>query len=151
MSTEMNEAMARLWLLAVIARGQLALTDEIFHPHHVIHDPDSPPGGWARGPEGVRLVATMFGGTFEQWDITIDNQIAEHDHVATRWSAEVTHTGALLGIRGSGKRVKITGVNIARFVGGKIIETWFNVDMLSLLRQIAPDSEGQTGPSASVR
>ncbi len=30
----------------------------------------------------------------------------------------------------------VTGVNVARFAEGKIVESWFNFDMLSLLQQI---------------
>ena len=42
----------------------------------------------------------------------------------------------LQGIPASGQTVRVTGVNVARFVDGKIAESWFNFDMLSLLQQI---------------
>jgi hypothetical protein len=48
----------------------------------------------------------------------------------------VTHTAPLLGAPPSGRRATVTGANIARFANGKIVESWFNFDMLTLLQQI---------------
>lgn len=136
MSTEQNKATARRWFLDIIAQGQLAIVDEIFAANHVIHDPHAPPSGWPNGPEGLKMVVTGFGGSFTNWNITIDDQIAEGDKVVTRWTASATHTGPLQGMLPTGNTVRVTGVNVARFAGSKIAESWFNFDMLSLLQQI---------------
>ena len=113
----------------------MAVADEIFAANHVIHDPHAPPGGWPNGPE-PKAVATVFGGGFSGWNITLEDQIAEGDKVATRWAASATHTGPLMGMPPTGKKVRVTGVNVARFAAGKIAESWFNFDMLTLLRQV---------------
>jgi hypothetical protein len=136
MSTEQNKVTAARWFRDIIAKGQLTVADEIFAANHVIHDPHAPPGGWPNGPQGLKMVATVFGGGFRDWNITLDDQIAEGDRVATRWTASATHSGPLMGMPPTGKVVKVTGVNVARFAGGKIAESWFNFDMLSLLQQI---------------
>ena len=136
MSTEQNKATARRWFLDIIAQGQLAVADEIFAANHIIHDPHAPPGGWPNGPEGLKMVASVFGGGFRDWNITIDDQIAEGAKVATRWTASATHTGALMGMPPTGKVVRVTGVNVTRFAEGKIAETWSNFDMLTLLQQV---------------
>jgi predicted ester cyclase len=36
----------------------------------------------------------------------------------------------------TGKTVRVTGANVARLSEGKIVESWFNFDMLTLLRQL---------------
>ncbi|MSP14677.1 MAG: ester cyclase [Chloroflexi bacterium] len=136
MSTEQNKATARRWFLDIITQGQLAVADEIFAANHIIHDPHAPPGGWPNGPEGLKMVASVFGGGFSGWNITIADQIAEGDRVATRWIASATHTGPLMGMPPTGKAVRVTGVNVTRFAEGKIVESWFNFDMLSLLQQV---------------
>ena len=136
MSTEQNKATARRWFLDIITQGQLAVADEIFAANHIIHDPHAPPTGWPNGPEGLKMVASVFGGGFADWNIPIEDQIAEGDKVATRWSASALHTGSVLGIPPTGKTVRVTGVNVTRFAEGKIVESWFNFDMLSLLQQI---------------
>lgn len=147
MTPEQNKAAARRWFTDIIARRQFALADEIFSGNHVIHDPHAPPGGWPNGPEGLKMVAGIFGGAFDDWHISIDDQLAERDTVATRWTAQAVHTGPLPGIAPTGRTVRVTGVNIARFAGGKIVESWFNFDMLSLLQQVGaiPAAEHAAG------
>jgi len=136
MSTEQNKVTASRWFSDIITRGQLVVADEIFAANHIIHDPHAPPGGWPIGPEGLKAVATIFGGGFSGWNITLEDQIAEGDRVATRWAATATHTGPLMGMPPTGKTVRVTGVNVARFSAGKIAESWFNFDMLTLLQQV---------------
>ncbi len=136
MSTEQNKATASRWFLDIITRGQLAVADEIFAASHIMHDPHAPPSGWPNGPEGMKMVASIFGGGFSDWDITLEDQIAEGDRVATRWIASATNTGPLMGMPATGKAVQVTGVNVTRFAEGKIAETWSNFDMLTLLQQV---------------
>jgi steroid delta-isomerase-like uncharacterized protein len=136
MSTEQHKATARRWFLDIITQGHLTVADEIFAANHIIHDPHAPSGGWPTGPDGLKMVATVFGGGLSEWHITLEDQIAEGDKVATRWTAIATHTGPTMGMPATGKAVRVTGVNVARFVDGKIAESWFNFDMLSLLQQL---------------
>ncbi|WP_224363384.1 ester cyclase [Hyalangium versicolor] len=62
--------------------------------------------------------------------------VAEGDRVCARYVAYGTHTGELLGRPGSGKPVRWEGINIYRFVDGKIVETWQLGDGMRLLQQI---------------
>jgi predicted ester cyclase len=41
-----------------------------------------------------------------------------------------------MGMPATDRPVRVTGVNVARFVDGKIVESWFNFDMLTLLQQL---------------
>ena len=136
MSTEQNKATARRWFSDIITEGQLGVADEIFAANHIIHDPHAPPSGWPNGPEGLKMVASVFGGGFRDWNISIDDQIAEGDRVASRWMASATHTGSVMGLTPTGKTVRVTGVNVTRFAEGKIAESWSNFDMLTLLQQL---------------
>ena len=147
MSTEQNKVTASRWFSDIITQGQLAVADEIFAANHIIHDPHAPPGGWPIGPEGLKAVATIFGGGFSGWNITLEDQIAEGDKVATRWAASATHTGPLMGMPATGKTVRVTGVNVARFAAGKIAESWFIFDMLTLLQQVGAIPSPEQGGS----
>ena len=135
MSIEQNKATAGRWFTDIIAHGQLDVADEIFAATHTAHDPHAP-DGWPNGPEGMKMVASVFGGGFSGWDIILDDQIAEGDRVATRWIASATNTGSVMGIPPTGKTMRVTGVNVTRFAEGKIVESWFNFDMLTLLQQL---------------
>ena len=128
MSTEQNKVTAGRWFFDIIAQGQLAVADEIFAGNHIIHDPHAPPGGWPNGPEGLKMAANVFGGSFDDWNIAIEDQIAEGDRVATRWAASATNTGPLQGMSPTHKAVRVTGVNVTRFAEGKIVKFQIHYD-----------------------
>jgi predicted ester cyclase len=56
--------------------------------------------------------------------------------VVTRWRATATHTSPVLGVPPTGRRLTVTGVNVARVSNGQIVESWFNFDLLTLLQGI---------------
>ena len=136
MSIEQNKATARRWFTDIITQGKLDVADEIFAANHVAHDPHGPPGGWPNGPESLKTLAGPFRVAFADLRVTIDDQIAEGDKVVTRWTARGTHTGPLKGMPATGNTVTVTGANVARLADGKIAESWFNFDMLTLLQQL---------------
>src|SRR5215813_3905288 len=115
MSTEQNKATAARWFRDIITQGRLDVADEIFAANHIIHDPHAPPSGWPNGPEGLKMVATVFGGGFRDWNIIVEDQIAEGDRVASRWVASATNSGPVMGMPATGNTVHVTGVNVARF------------------------------------
>jgi predicted ester cyclase len=58
------------------------------------------------------------------------------DRVASRGSFSGTHTGDLMGIPPTGKKVTITFMNIDRFADGKLAEHRSEADMLGLMQQL---------------
>lgn len=74
--------------------------------------------------------------TYPDLHITVDQQIAEGDWVATRITARGTHLGSWLNIKPTGKQVVITGVNLDRVVEGRIIEHGGAANMLEALLSI---------------
>ncbi|MDQ3861097.1 MAG: ester cyclase [Actinomycetota bacterium] len=130
-------------------RGNLSIADELFASNFVYHDPVSHEE-W-RGPESVKSYATMLRVAFPDLHQTIEEQIAEGDKVAYRWTARGTHQGEFMGIAPTGNRVEMTGISIARLIDGKIEEIWENYDALGMMQQlgIVPSSE-QAGTESFV-
>jgi predicted ester cyclase len=62
--------------------------------------------------------------------------IAEGDKVVGRNTVTGTHQGEYMGIPPTGKSVTYNEIFIARFVNGRIAETWGVVDVLSQMRQL---------------
>jgi len=60
--------------------------------------------------------------TYPDLELLIDNQIAEGEWVATCYTMKGTHLGEWLGIKPTGKKIEVTGVNIDRIVDEKIVE-----------------------------
>lgn len=78
----------------------------------------------------------MFRSAFPDLHITVEDMIQENDKVVTRFVIQRTHRGELMGIHASGKKFKMSGISIIRFVRGKGIEEWIEEDTLGLLRQL---------------
>jgi predicted ester cyclase len=113
-------------------KGNLDVAEEIFHPQHTSPSaPTLPPGA-----EGVKMIATMFRSAFPDYWMTIDHLVAEPDRVAARFSQGGTHQGDLFGIPPTGKTVKFTEMGILRVADGKIVESWYDVDMLGMMQQL---------------
>ena len=56
-----------------------------------------------------------------------------------RYVFEADHTGSLMGVPATGKRVSITGIFIARLDDGKLAEYWREEDSLGLMQQLGTD------------
>jgi predicted ester cyclase len=110
------------------------MLDEVIDEGYVGYDPAQPEP--LRGPQGAKDNIEQYRSAFEGAQITVRDQIAEGDVVATRWEGRGRHTGELMGISPTGKEVTITGQTLSRVTGGKIVEEWTNWDTLGMLQQI---------------
>jgi len=128
--SEENKAIARRWNR--IFEGQASEADAIIASNIVYHD--APPG-IPPGPDGVKAWAAPFR-AFAGMQVGEEFYIAEGDIVVGRFVAKGTHTKEFMGVPATGKDVSISGVNIFRISGGKIVEHWVNYDALGLMQQI---------------
>jgi steroid delta-isomerase-like uncharacterized protein len=139
--TEENKAIigrfAELW-----NTGNLAIADEIFDADLVNHDPNNP---GVNNSESYKGYVPVIRTGFPDFHVAADDLIAEGEKVAFRWTINATHQGELMGIPATGTQVVWTGVTMARFTDGKIVEMWWSEDMLGMLQQlgvIPPMSDG---------
>ncbi len=115
-------------------KGNMDVIDEYVAPRYVGHDPSEPEP--IRGPQGFRALVENYLAAFPDGRITVDDQFATGDRVATRWTARGTHEGELAGISPTGKEVTVTGLSFSRFEEGKLIEGWITWDTLGMLVQL---------------
>ena len=125
---------ARRFFKEVWTDGKLDLVDELFAPDYVGHSSGSEEP--IRGPEGVKEYVGRLLGAFPDLGMTVEDQIADGDSVATRWTARGTHGGDLMGIEATGRTATVTGITIQRIRDGKIVAGWTNWDTLGLLGQL---------------
>ena len=62
--------------------------------------------------------------------------MGEGDLVAQRVHFEGTHTGEFQGLPPTHRKVSFSGLELNRFVDGRVAEHWFQLDALSLLQQL---------------
>ena len=116
----------------VLNRRRLNVLDELVAPGFVGHDPSGATIDRAGYLSAVKMLHAGFG----QLIVSVDDQVAEHNRVATRWTAIGTHTGSFAGIAATWREVTISGIDIHRLEGGHVVEHWEQLDLASLLAQL---------------
>jgi steroid delta-isomerase-like uncharacterized protein len=115
-------------------KGKLDVVDELVASQYIGHDPANPEP--LHGPEGVKEFISSYRAAFPDARITVEDQLAEGDLVATRWSGRGTHEGELMGVEPTGKQVTVSGLTISRLENGKIVEEFQNWDNFGLMQQL---------------
>ncbi len=133
--SEENKALARRsWEIAT--EGSLDTLDdalaEVYADDFILHEA----GEDIVGIEGLTQFVSMMRSALPDLRITIEDDMAEEDKAVTRWIAQGTHQGELMGIAPTGKQVTMTGITIHRIEEDKIVEEWSNWDALGLMQQI---------------
>ena len=135
MLSETNKTVSRRFFEEVFGKGKLNVLDEIIATDHVNNGPGTLPE-LPNGPEGAKKLVTVYRNAFPDVHFTIDDQIAEGDTVVTRWTADGTHQGELLGIPATSKTSTVTGITVDRILNGKIAETWGIFDQFGMMQQL---------------
>ena len=115
-------------------RGNYDVIDEHLAADYVGHDPSMPEP--IRGPAGFREFVRTYQNAFRDARITVEEQLAEGDLVATRWTGRGIHDGELMGVQPTGKETTVTGITISRLKNGKVAEEWSNWDTFGMLVQL---------------
>jgi len=129
-----NKALVRRVFEEIWNQNRLESANEVFDTNYVEHDPATPDAG--RGVASFRRMYDTYHTAFPDTRFTVDDIVAEGDHVAVRWTVHGTHRGELRGISPTNKRVTVTGTSFYHVSNGKIQECWDNWDALGLMRQI---------------
>jgi steroid delta-isomerase-like uncharacterized protein len=88
------------------------------------------------GPEGFEHFFKEFHTAFPDLQITGEQVVADENSVAVAYTITGTQKGVFLGFPPTGKQVKVRGVQISKFVNGKLTERWGSSDQLGMLQQL---------------
>jgi predicted ester cyclase len=133
MSSEQNKAIVRR-LIEEPWKGDLSVVDELLDRSYVGYDPSVPEP--LRGPDGFKENIATYRAAYSDARITVVDQIAEGDMVATRWTGRGTHDGDLMDIAPTGKQVEVSGLTLSRLENGKVIEDYTNWDTFGMMQQL---------------
>ena len=133
MTIDQNKQIMRRMIEEVWNQGNLATADELFVPTHTSPSaPQLPPGS-----EGVKFLVKAFREAMPDYHMTIDLIVADEKQVVGRFTQSGTHTGSdLLGMKTSGRKATWTEIGVLKIENGKIVESWYEVDMLSMIQQL---------------
>jgi predicted ester cyclase len=133
MSSESNKDRVRRAFEEFVHKGDLSNVAEYIAPDYGGHFAGLPP---VSGVEGFKQFLTMQNAGFSDRQITFEDVIAEGDKVVARLTFRGTHTGELMGIPPTGKKVEYSAMNIFRIVGGKAVQQWAVLDNLTMMQQL---------------
>jgi steroid delta-isomerase-like uncharacterized protein len=124
-------------------KGEYAMVEAMIDPVYIDHSTMPAP---APGVEGFKQRIASLRATFPDARFTVEDIFASGDQVALRWSMTGTDKGGFRGRPASGKAVTVTGINIERIKGDKIVEHWSSPDNLGMLQQLGMiPTPGQAG------
>ena len=110
------------------------LAGELISPDAIFYVPGRPEP--MRGPAGYLAIIQMMRGGFPDIQWTLEEEVAERDKVAARFTMRGTHLGTFLGVAPTGKNISVQAMNIYRLSRGQFVEERGLPDMLELLQQI---------------
>lgn len=90
----------------------------------------------ARDREAMEQFLSSVHLAFPDWKVHIIDIIVEGGKAAVRWSGEVTHKGVFLGMKPTGRRINVTGINIYHIENCKISKEFELMDSLGMLQQL---------------
>lgn len=139
---EENKALVRSFFSLGPSQGNIKAAIELLGEDFALHVPLP----CSSGKNGMIEVISACRAAFQHLDVTVEDLIAEDDRVAARFTARGLHSGSFMGLPPTGKSVTMTGIEIFRIEGGRIVELWGEANLLGLMAQLglAPSS-GQQG------
>ena len=146
--SEENKALVRRWFEEVWNRGRAEAIDEMFAEDGVAHGLAGDAGS-LRGPAGFRPFHRSFRDAFPDIRVVVEDVIAEGDKVVSRYTSVATDTEGFMGRLPTGKVIRTPAIQIFRFSGGKIVESWAVRDDLKTLRQLGHVPLPETKPPAA--
>jgi steroid delta-isomerase-like uncharacterized protein len=112
---------------------RLDLADSLFTDDCAFHDPQIP---GVVGPRAIAEAIKVYQtGVEGHWTIE-DIFAGGDDRVTARWVGSGRHSGDVMGIKPTGKTVRVDAISIFQIRGGKIAECWEVWDTLGFLQQL---------------
>src|SRR4029453_2544586 len=128
-----NKQIVRRFSDELWGQGSLAAAVDVLAKDLIEHNPLP---GQGAGRDGHKQIVALFRSAFPDLQVTTEDVLEEGDRVALRWRAYGTHRGDLIGLAPTGKRVTLTGIEILRLSGGKIVERWAEDNGQAVLAQL---------------
>jgi steroid delta-isomerase-like uncharacterized protein len=133
-SVERNKAVSRRWIEVFNARDNAAEAD-VRAPDYVAYAPVSLEPDPLDSEAWTRFLSG-FVEAFPDLQITVEGAVGEGDLVAQRVHFKGTHKGEFQGLPPTNRQVSFSGLELNRFVDGRVAEHWFQMDALTLLQQL---------------
>ncbi len=142
--SEENRTLVSRYLREVWSLGntdkleEFVASDYVYHGSYDLHR--------SHGKEGLlqRVEALRTG--LPGFRCSVDELFSVDDRVVVRFTASGVHSGVFLGVKPTGRQVRLSGITIFRLSRGKIAEEWTNWSALGVLQQLGVIPVPEEGP-----
>ena len=134
-----NKAIVKKFIEGFWNTRNLSVLDEVDSPEVQYHGPSME----FHNLEELKNLTRSFMLGFHDTKMTTKDQIAKDDTVVSRFDFEGIHKGEFAGLPPTGKKVKIAGISITRFVKNKIVDEWELFDEMGLMKQLGMELQPQ--------
>jgi len=111
----------------------MAVADELCATNIVLH---SATGIDIRGLKDLKQFVGALCDAFPDVHFTIDDVVAEGDKVVVRYTWTGTNKGGFMGIPPTNKKMTMWEIQMAKVVGGKMVEVWSRSDNMGIMQQL---------------
>lgn len=139
MSVERNKEIVRRFVEEINNQGNLAVAEELFARELLAHALDYRPVPMdprCNGPDHIRTLTRLWRYGFPDWQMGIEQLIAEDDKVTLLFSAGGTHQNRIGDMAPTNKQIRFYGIRIFRIAEGKVVEYWNLWDWKGLWQQM---------------
>ena len=134
MDAQAHKHVVRRFNVEVIQDGNRRSFERLVAPRFVNR---SAPPGTPDGPESLwSTFQNVLRAGLSDLRVVIHDQVAEGDKVTTRKTITGSHSGELMGIAPTGRRVAIDVIDIVRLEDGRYVEHWGLNTVASVLIQL---------------
>lgn len=128
-----NKELARRFVTEVFVKGNLERLNQYMPPDYTEHTPTL---GDIEGRKAVRDYYAGIQSAFPDFDVAIEDLIADDDNVVQRSLQSGTHEGEFKGIEATGNTVEVEGIVIYQIRDGNIAESRIQLDTMGLMDQL---------------
>ena len=119
-------------------QGDTTIVDSILVENPVDHM--AMPPGMPAGRAGLKQMIVSFRAAFPDLKIAVESMVSEGDRLAAYTVMTGTNTGEFMGMKATGKTIRVEGFDLIRFEGDRMAEHWGLNDDAGMMRQLGVTS-----------
>jgi len=135
---EQNKQWVSQFYTQVLNTGNINLIDSLVAEDYQDHEPLP---GYESNRDGLKSFFKMMRKAFPDLHNNVEYMVAEGDKVVSYITMTGTHKGDYMGAAGNGKSFTINVIDIIKVVNGKMTEHWGVGDYMTMMGQLASDTE----------
>jgi len=117
-------------------QGDTSAADQILADNYVAHIADIPSP--INSADEFKQFVALFRALSPGICFTIEDQVAEGDKVATRWSVRLLTTESSA-VDPADEGTLVTGMSMHKMTNGKLVESWDNWDSMTAFQSMGQD------------